>query len=222
MTTAIDAVIFDCDGVLVDSEVLAMRVSHRIVTDLGWQTDIETMNRLFIGCSGEFFKRTIEEHIGRDLEDGWMDPYAEWLPEEYRAHLRAIPGVTRAIDNLEAAGLPMAVASNSRLARVEMSLELTGMLERFAGKICSAEFEKQGKPAPDVYLSAARLLGVDPDRCLAIDDSPTGVTAAAEAGMHVLAFAGHFTADQFPVGERIRVISDMSEVPKIVACLRGE
>lgn len=214
---AYDAVVFDCDGVLVDSERLAVEVTHRIVADLGWETDVESLGRLLIGCSSEFFLATLEEHLGRKLEPGWDAPYAGWREDAFAGRLEVIPGIVAALDGID---LPWAVASNSRTARIRSSLATVGLLDRFEGRICSAEDEANGKPAPDVYLSAARLLGVAPGRCIAVDDSPTGVLAAQRAGMFVLAFADQFTAKDFPSGDRVRVFTDMRELPRLVAELR--
>lgn len=214
---AYDAVVFDCDGVLVDSEGLAVEVTHRIVTDLGWETDVETLSKLFIGCSSEFYYATLQEQLGRTLEPGWDAPYAGWLDEALAERLESIPGIREALAEID---VPIALASNSRNARIRTSLTTVGLLDRFEGRICSAEDEAHGKPAPDVYLAAARTLGVDPARCIAIDDSPTGVLAAQRAGMFVLAYTGHFGPADFPQHDRVRVFTDMRELPRLVAELR--
>lgn len=208
-----DAVVFDCDGVLVDSEALAMRVSQRIVTDLGWPADIETMTELFVGCSHEFFVEQIENHIGRKLEPGWDAPYEGWLEEAFRGELTAVPGVREALDRIT---LPTAVASNSAHERIRLSLGLVGLLDRFDGRISSAHDVPAGKPEPDVYLHAARRLGVEPQRCIAIDDSRFGVTAAHRAGMFVLAYAGQGDAEQLPDGDRIFPLHHMEDLPEVV------
>jgi HAD superfamily hydrolase (TIGR01509 family) len=211
-----DSVVFDCDGVLVDSEVLSMKVSQRIVADLGWRIDLATMLELFTGCSHEFFVDQVERHIGRRLEPGWDAPYRGWLEEALENDLQAIPGIRHALDRID---LSTAVASNSRHERIRMSLDLVGLLERFEGRISSAEDVAAGKPAPDVYLHAARLLGVPPHRCIAIDDSAFGVEAAHRAGMYVLAYVGHGNGDRLPRGERIRHLHDMRDLPDAVRTL---
>lgn len=214
---AYDAVVFDCDGVIVDSERLAIEVELRIATDLGWETDADTLRKLFVGCSSEFYYATLEQQLGRKLEPGWDAKYAGWLDEAFAERLQPIPGIEQALDGL---AVPFALASNSRNARIRSSLFTTRLLDRFEGRICSAEDEAHGKPAPDVYLSAARTLGIDPARCIAVDDSPTGVLAAQRAGMLVLAFTGHFDAADFPQHERVRFLDDMRDLPRVIEQLR--
>lgn len=216
-TPVYDAVVFDCDGVIVDSEGIALEVTLRIVTELGWQTDIDTLAKLFVGSSSEYYHATLAERVGRPLEPGWDAPYKHWLDEAFAERLQAIPGIVEALDRLT---VPFALASNSRNARIRSSLDTVGLRDRFEGRICSAEDEAAGKPAPDVYLSAARKLGVDPARCIAVDDSPTGVLAAERAGMLVLAYTGHFGPEEFPQSDRVIALHDMRELPRVVEQLR--
>lgn len=190
-----------------------MRVSQRIVADLGWQVDLATMMKMFVGCSREFFTEQVEKNIGQPLEDGWDAPYRGWLEEAFRGELTAIPGVIDALDNIR---LPVAIASNSRHERIRMSLRMVGMLQRFQGRISSAEDVPAGKPAPHVYLRAASLLGVVPERCIAVDDSVFGVEAAHRAGMYVLAYVGDGDGDWVRTGDRVQVLHDLSDLPGVV------
>lgn len=213
MGTHFEAVIFDCDGVLVDSEELSMRVSQRIVAELGWDVDLETLMQLFVGASHEFFVEQVEKKIGRTLEAGWNEPFEGWLEAALHEGLQPIPGVAQALDRLS---LPIAVASNSRHDRIRLSLEIVGLLDRFDGRISSAQDVGAGKPEPDVYLHAAELLGVPPHRCIAIDDSLFGITAAHRAGMHVIAY-GYTRKDQrLPASDRLSTLTDMNSLPSIV------
>lgn len=210
--TRFDAVVFDCDGVLVDSELLSMRTSHRIVVDLGWDVDLDTMLRTFVGCSAEYFVEQIERNLGRRLEPGWEEPYREWREEGRRAfydELKAMPGIVEALERIT---LPVAVASNSGHVRIRKSLQVTGLMDRFEGRISSAEDVEAGKPAPDVYLHAAGRLGVEPERCIAIDDSRFGVAAAHQAGMTVFAFGEHWRTGDLP-SSRVRVLRDLTRLP---------
>lgn len=213
MTYYYDAVIFDCDGVLVDSEVLSTKVSQRILADLGWDADLETLLELFVGCSSEFYYEEIERRLGRSLEPGWDAPYSGWLDKALEEELEAIPGIAEALGRIT---LPTAVASNSSHRRIRSSLALVGLLEVFDGRISSAEDVAAGKPAPDVYLHAAELLNVRPERCIAIDDSRFGVESAHRAGMSVLAYAGSPFAGPLPEGERIFRFDDMAALPALV------
>lgn len=193
-----------------------MKVSQRMVADLGWDVDLATMMEMFVGCSREFFIEQVENNIGRPLGDGWDAPYRGWLEEAFRGELTAIPGVIPALDEI---GLPVAVASNSGHERIRMSLRMVGMLQRFQGRISSAEDVAAGKPAPDVYLRAAGVLGVAPERCIAVDDSTFGVEAAHRAGMHVLAYVGDGGSDWVRTGDRVEVLRDMSDLPGVVSRL---
>lgn len=208
-----DAVVFDCDGVLVDSEVLSMRVSHRIVGDLGWRVDLDAMMRMFTGCSREYYVSEVERHLGRTLESDWMDPYRGWHEDAFRAELQPIPGIVHALDAIE---LPTAVASNSSHDRIRLTLGIVGLLDRFDGRIVSAQDVAVGKPAPDVYLRSAELLTVPPERCIAVDDSHFGVTAAARAGMHVLAYTGSTHSVTISESERVHRFDDMTHLPGMV------
>lgn len=217
MTQFFDAVVFDCDGVLVDSEVLSMQVSQRVVADLGWDTDLETLMTMFMGCSTEFYVAEVEKRIGRKLEEGWALPYRLWFEEAFSRDLREIDGISAAISEI---ALPTAVASNSRRDRIRLSLGIVGLLDHFEGRICSAEDETAGKPAPDVYLTAASVLGVDPRRCIAVEDSSFGVQAARAAGMRVLAYATDMTPPGAHDGERTTVFRSMSALPALIDELR--
>lgn len=214
VTMHFDAVIFDCDGVLVDSEMISMEVSQRIVADLGWEADLATMFEMFVGSSHEYFVSTIETQIGRPLAADWNRPYRGWLEAELRDKLLPIPGVVDAIDRIS---LPTAVASNSGHDRIRLSLDLVGLLPHFDGRISSAEDVDSGKPEPDVYLHAAEILGVPPHRCIAIDDSRFGIVAAQRAGMRVLAFDGDQEGRGLPLdGPRTSLLTDMDDLPALV------
>lgn len=208
-----DAVVFDCDGVLVDSEELSMRVSQRIVGDLGWRADVSEMMQMFVGCSREYYIAEVERRIGRTLESDWMDPYRGWHEDAFRAELQPVPGIAKALDEIE---LPTAVASNSNHDRIRLTLGIVDLLDRFDGRIASAQDVAAPKPAPDVYLRGAELLAVPANRCIAVDDSRFGVTAAARAGMHVLAYTGSPHGPLIPKDERIHPFDDMAHLPALV------
>lgn len=207
-----DALVFDCDGVLVDSEEIAMEVSKRMLADLGWEVDVPTLLDMFTGSSSEYFVAQVEERIGRPLAPGWDAAYEGWLDQALRSRVRPIPGVAEALDRL---GLPLALASNSGHRRIRVSLEAAGLLERFPRR-SSAEDVAAGKPEPDVYEHAAASLGVSPERCIAIDDSRFGVEAARRAGMLVLAFVGEGDDAWVPQGNRVVPLRSMTALPDVV------
>lgn len=186
-------VIFDCDGVLVDSERISVRVGTTVMADLGWHlTEREFADR-FVGCSKEHFQREVAAALGRELEAGWEAPYLERYRAAFQAELAPVPGVEDVLDDLDRCGLPYCVASNSDDAHVELVLRLAGLLDRFAGRLFSARDVAHGKPAPDLYLHAARMMGREPGDCAVVEDSPFGVRAAAAAGMTCFAYVGGMT-----------------------------
>ncbi|MEO3869271.1 HAD family hydrolase [Nonomuraea sp. B12E4] len=182
---AVDLVIFDCDGVLVDSEPISVRVGTAAVRRLGWTIDEAEYAERFVGCTNEYWA----EQIG-ETPPGWRERLNAEYAAAIMAELRTIDGIEDVLDQLT---VPSCVASNGRHATIRRSLEVTGLARHFDGRVFSAEDVTRGKPAPDLFLHAAATLGVEPERCVVVEDSPFGVTAAVSAGMHCLAFAGGLT-----------------------------
>jgi haloacid dehalogenase superfamily, subfamily IA, variant 3 with third motif having DD or ED len=206
-------VIFDCDGVLVDSEPIAAAVTRRVLADLGWDLSIEEIVDRFVGGSSQEFQTQIEEHLGRTLPPGWNAPYAGWYQDAFDRELRAIEGIAAALDRIV---MPRCVASNSGHDRVRHSLVLTGLIDHFEGNIFSAEDVPRGKPAPDLFLWAAREMGVRPQECVVVEDSRYGVQAARAAGMPVFAYAGGVTAASKLEGPSTTVFRSMAELPALL------
>ncbi|HWU58273.1 MAG TPA: HAD family hydrolase [Microbacteriaceae bacterium] len=209
----VELVIFDCDGVLVDSEVVSVRVMGRVLAELGWQLTAEEIVERFVGGSKQHFDAQVFEYLGRSLPDGWADPYSAWYEEAFKRELRAVSGVEQAIDSLQVA---TCVASNSSHSRVRASLEIAGLIDRFDGRIFSAQDVAHPKPAPDVYLHAAREMGVPVERCVVVEDSRYGAQAARAAGMRVLGYAGGLTPAAWLEGERTTVFMSMDQLPGLV------
>ncbi|SDH48121.1 HAD family hydrolase [Nonomuraea jiangxiensis] len=182
---AVDLVIFDCDGVLVDSEPISVRVGTAAVRRLGWTIDEAEYAARFVGCTKEYWA----EQIG-ETPPGWRERLDAEYVAAVTAELRTIEGIEDVLDRLE---VPSCVASNGRHATIRRSLELTGLARHFDGRVFSAEDVARGKPAPDLFLHAAATMGAAPERCVVVEDSPFGVTAAVTAGMRCLAFAGGLT-----------------------------
>jgi HAD superfamily hydrolase (TIGR01509 family) len=214
VTNFVDAIVFDCDGVLVDSEILTIKVGQRVLADLGWVVEQSAMVEMFMGCSTEHYRQQIGENIGRTLEDGWDDQYRPWYEKVFAEELREVEGVSAAIDRID---LPRALASNSSHQHIRSSLAQVGLLGKFDGRIWSAEDVPRGKPAPDVYLRAAEFLGVTPDRCVVVEDSEFGVEAARSAGMHVLAYKSALTPAAWFRRPDITVFDSMEQLPDLVA-----
>lgn len=183
MTHPIELVIFDCDGVLVDSERLAVRIDVTVLAALGWPlTERDVIDR-FVGRSHEFMVAEIEAHLGRRLADDWEDEFHHLYREAFAAELTPVDGVLEALDQIT---LPTCVASSGSHEKMRDTLGLTGLYERFAGRIFSASEVARGKPAPDLFLHAARRMGVDPAACAVVEDSRYGVEAARAGGMLAL------------------------------------
>jgi len=212
MTPAYDLVIFDCDGVLVDSERISARVGAAMLTDLGWRVTTEEMIERFVGSSDDYWRSEVERELGHPLAAGWDMPYETWFDDAFDAELRAVAGVSGALDAVEEGGVPFCVASNGSRAKIAANLARTGLAERFMGRVFSAQDVAAGKPSPDLFLHAARHMGVAPSRCVVVEDSPVGLTAARAAGMDCLAFAGGLVELARLRGPRTRLFDDMAQL----------
>lgn len=186
-----DLVIFDCDGVLIDSEIISARMLVEELSGLGVHIDLPYVARHFLGRSYPTVMATIRREFGLDLPPAFEDSYRERLLEAFRRDLRVMPGVVKV---LQALAVPWCVATSSSPRRAAMSLELTGLDGLVADRLFTASQVTNGKPAPDLFLFAARRMGVDPARALVIEDSLTGLRAGLSAGMTVWHFTGgsHF------------------------------
>jgi len=211
-----DLVIFDCDGVLVDSEWIALRVYRTMLTELGWDlTEAEYVDR-FVGRSMRANRDDLETHLGAALPAGWLDEVVARIRAAYPTELERVDGVTEALDGIDALGVTTCVASSGTHEAIQNSLRLVGLYERFAGRVFSATDVARGKPAPDLFLHAAATLGVSPSACVVVEDSRYGVTAARAAGMRCIAYAGGVTPSD-RLTEATFVIDDLRKVPQLVA-----
>lgn len=215
MGAPIDLVIFDCDGVLVDSERLAVRIDQAVLADLGWRLSEREIVHRFVGRSAAHFRESVEEHLGRSLADDWEAPYQHLYDEAFERDLAPVPGVASALDRIATAAATC-VASSGSHEKIRRTLGLTGLLSRFEGRIFSAADVSDGKPAPDLFLHAAARMGVPPDRCVVIEDSRFGVAAARAAGMRAFGYAGGLTPPQWLAGENTIVFNDMERLPELL------
>lgn len=181
-----DLVIFDNDGVLVDSESHAQLVLSKLLTDLGLPTTPEECFAQFLGSSLSSIRARAEQRLARALPADFETCYHRDLFEVFRTSLRPVPGVAAVLEGLDA---PTCVASSGTHERIRVALTAAGLLDRFEGRIFSATDVARGKPAPDLFLHAARALGADPARCAVIEDSRVGIEAANAAGMTAFGFA---------------------------------
>jgi HAD superfamily hydrolase (TIGR01509 family) len=182
-------VIFDCDGVLVDSEPLSMRADVMLLAQHGITiSEAEAHNR-FVGTTFQAMLDMMTEQFGTVFPPGLHAVKNTMVEALYRSELKIVPGVVGVLDALEARGLTVSIGSNSPKKRVELAVELVGIANRF-DRIVSYEDVTNGKPAPDIFLRAAELAGVAIDECVVVEDSITGVTAATAAGISTVGFTG--------------------------------
>ena len=223
--TAFDAVLFDCDGVLVDSESITNRVLCTMLNESGWAISQEQCTRDFIGKTVRSQAAVIEAHTGKPLTDAWMAEFYERRNAALRAELVAIDGSLEAVRQIHAlCNGRIACASGADRAKVEMQLAKVGMAPYFAGHVYSGHEMPRTKPAPDVYLAAAAALKVDPLRCLVVEDTVTGVVAGVAAGATVVGYSpsalGHGTPEALCAAGAVRVIHDMAELPALLGAMR--
>ena len=186
METPIELVIFDCDGVLVDSEVLGNRVLVDYLSEMGMSFPLEEAVSKFRGCKIADLVTEVERRFACSLPESFVVDFRARMAEAFKTELKAIDGIATAI---EAIKLPMCVASSGPRAKIELSLTVTGLISHFKGCIFSAYEIKSWKPDPGLFLHAARTMGVEPKNCIVIEDSILGVQAAVAAGMRVLGYA---------------------------------
>ena len=191
MTRRPALVIFDCDGVLIDSEGPAARLTAECVTEQGWPMTPEEAQRLFMGLRIADMPAMVERHTGRATPPGWVDSVRARLIAVLETESALIPGAREAIEAVVKAGLPFRIASNSGHDEMRVKFAQTGLASLVTGRVHSARDVAAGKPAPDVFLAAARAEGVLPADCLVIEDSVPGVRAAVAAGMIVLGLDRH-------------------------------
>ncbi|MER8033607.1 HAD family hydrolase [Streptomyces hydrogenans] len=210
----VELVIFDCDGVLVDSERLYCRVDREVFAELGAEFTEAELVEHFVGSPHEIWTALVEERRGRPLEPGWQEPYRVRYETVLDAELTEVEGVT---DVLDALAVPYCLASNGSHAEIRRNLTRTGLLDRFDGRIFSARDVARGKPAPDLFLHAAATAGVPPERCAVVEDSPYGVRAARAAGMRAYGYAGGLTPAHRLEGPDTVVFEDMRKLAGLLA-----
>ncbi|MEU2224186.1 HAD family hydrolase [Streptomyces sp. NPDC018347] len=184
-----DLVIFDNDGVLVDSEPISNRLLAAQLTELGHPTTYEESIRDYMGSAMHRVHELVLERTGQRLPDDFDDVFHARVFAAFERELRPVPGVTEVLERLAADGVPYCVASSGSHARIRVGHRTTG-LDRWFGeeRVFSSEDVGRGKPAPDLFLHAAERMGVAPGRCAVVEDSPLGVRAAVAAGMDVYGY----------------------------------
>ena len=212
-------VIFDCDGVLVDSEPLSNTCFARALAREGLDWSVEETMRRLMGRSMKSCVEIVEGVLGRKLPADFVDRLqAETMQIFHDAPLKPVAGVAEAIDALEAAGYATCVASSGGLDKMRVTLGITGLWQHFEGRIFSASEVPRGKPFPDLFLHAALRMNAQPFECAVIEDSQPGIQAARSAGMRALAYVGAPYADrQALTGAGGEWFDDMRKLPALVA-----
>lgn len=207
-----ELVIFDCDGVLVDSDRISLRIQAERISALGLEMTYEDCVREFLGLGIEATLEILAERLGQPVPEGWERELDAAVREGFRRELQPVPGVIEALEEIE---LPTCVASSGSHEKMRFTLGLTGLWDRFAGRIFSVEEVQRGKPAPDLFLHAAAGMSTSPERCIVVEDSHFGVAGAKAAGMAAFGFAA--ATPSALLGATDAVFTTMSDLPGLVA-----
>jgi HAD superfamily hydrolase (TIGR01509 family) len=218
LNASLDLIIFDCDGVLVDSEVISCRAHAEVLTRHGYPISSEQVFDRFLGRSTRQARLEVEAELGRSLPDDFHAQLQDELFQSFAAKLEAVPHIDTALD---AIGQPVCVASSGSQERMRVSLGRVGLYDTFAPNIFSATQVRNGKPAPDLFLFAAAQMQTAPARCLVIEDSVPGIIGALAAGMTVLGFHGgsHCPpgyAETLRAAGAVVTFDDMRQLPELI------
>jgi HAD superfamily hydrolase (TIGR01509 family) len=192
-TVPFDLVIFDCDGVLVDSEVITVEIESRLLTEMGWPLEPAEVVRRFMGRTDVVMLAEIAAQLGAEAAARFERDAGRAIERAFAERLHPVDGVVELVHHVQAAGRATCIASSGGHAKLRRTLGLTGLWPLFEGRVFSADDVAHGKPAPDLLLHAAAVLRADPARCAVIEDSVNGVRAAVAAGMTPFGFAGGLT-----------------------------
>jgi HAD superfamily hydrolase (TIGR01509 family) len=209
-------VVFDCDGVLVDSELITNRVYAMMLNELGIPVTLDDMFERFVGRPMSYCWDLVSTMLGRPVPPTLIDDYRVRTTAALELELKAVRGIEETLDALEAIRVPYCVASSGTHEKMKTTLGLTGLLPRFEGRIFSVTDVAHPKPAPDVFLLAAAANGVAPASCCVIEDSPTGVAAGVAAGMTVYGYCGLTPELRLIEAGAHHTFSDMGRLPGLL------
>ncbi|WKA28660.1 HAD family hydrolase [Bradyrhizobium roseum] len=218
-----DLIIFDCDGVLVDSEVISCRAHADVLSRHGYPITSEQVFNRFLGRSTKQANAEVESELGRALPDDFHGQLQDELFLAFETDLEAVPHIHAALDDITQA---VCVASSGSHQRMRVTLGRTGLYDRLSPHIFSASQVANGKPAPDLFLFAAEQMNVAPERCLVVEDSIPGIAGARAAGMAVLGFYGASHCRE-GYGTKLRdagatmIFDDMRQLPELIARVGG-
>ena len=208
-------VIFDCDGVLVDSEPITHRALAADLTRHGLEMEAERCTELFIGGTMASVALRARE-LGATLPDDWVERFYALMFAELENTVEPIPGVDAALDALDAAGRTYCVASNGPMAKMAITLKRTGLAPRVDGRVFSAQEIGVPKPQPGLFIHAAAMLGRQTGACTVVEDSPSGVRAARAAGMRCLGYAADTPPARLRDAGAQTTFTDMAELPALL------
>jgi HAD superfamily hydrolase (TIGR01509 family) len=210
-------VIFDCDGVLVDSERLQNEVFVAMLRELGLDITMDDMFEQFVGHSMAYCMALVERSLGHAPPEDFLQRLQQRTFEAFRDGLVPVDGIVEALEQI---ALPTCVASGGDHDKIRFTLGHTGLWPRFAGRIFSVVDVPRAKPHPDVYLHAAAAMGVEPARCAVVEDTPVGATAALAAGMTVFGYARLTPAARLAAVGAHRLFTDMRQLPDLLGAAR--
>ena len=209
-----DLVIFDSDGVLVDSEPIANRILNERLEAIGLPLSLEDTSRAFQGRTLPVCLQIIEDVLGRPAPEGFLEDLQRHTFAAFREELKPVPGVKEALDAL---AWPVCVASSGDLLKMRTTLTLAGLIVRFEGRMFSALDVPRGKPAPDLFLHAAEAMGALPARTVVVEDSPVGIQAARAAGMAAFGYAARTDERVLREAGAAAVFRGMAELPELLS-----
>lgn len=216
-----EAILFDCDGVLVDSEPITNGVLRDMLEEIGWSMSLLECMQRFVGKTVRQEREVIERHTGTPFSDDWLQAFYQRRNEALMDGLEIIPGAMAAVQAAHALTQGrIACASGADRFKVEMQLTQVDLMDFFVGRVFSGHEMARSKPAPDVYLAAARQLGLAGSDCLVIEDTPVGVTAGVAAGATVWAYCPQPAAGValLQAGAQ-RLFASMAELPELLAVI---
>lgn len=212
-----ELVIFDCDGVLVESEAISNRVLAEMLTAEGLPTTLAQSRRDHQGMLLADIRARAEGKLGRALPEDWLVRYESKRDEAFRRELAPVTGAVETVQQVTTAGLGVCVASQGKLAKIALSLSLTGLDHLFPQTVRFSSYSvANGKPAPDVFLHAATSMGVAPDRCIVVEDTPSGVTAAVSAQMRAVGYAADSEEQALRDAGATEILRSLDQLPRLL------
>ena len=215
MNSGYDLVIFDCDGVLVDTEAIDDLIVSSLLKEIGLDIEPHEVATKSIGLSDTDMWKQYEKEFGRPLPADMISRHTARVIEAFQKDLKPMPGVKAVVQMLSESAVPICIASNGSIEKMNVTLDITGLIPYFDGNIFSADQVDKGKPDPELFLLAAKTMGFEPGQCVVIEDSRPGVVGALAAGMTVLGYCPN--GDTWNLGDLgVTTLSNMSVLPQLI------